>query len=232
MEIDVTFDFRGDAGGGDPDRYSPSLRRCHQLLWSKPLPDGTVFELSDATPGVYLHHRSGLGEFRLASDSVMQTFTRWESMKPITEQVATSMNDDFQRITYTIGGMMVFPGNPIEGRWTINQARGCTRSIADRFDLTLECIRRHYAGETSPLAGPLGRYAAFFALFGDFAGYVEFFLLDDLVSAGTDGVKFFTSFDDFRSPATPADVPTYLEFRRRSIEFVEARNVRIHRLGL
>lgn len=30
--IDITFDFRSDAGGKDPDAYSPTLRRYHQLL--------------------------------------------------------------------------------------------------------------------------------------------------------------------------------------------------------
>jgi hypothetical protein len=27
---------------------------------------------------------------------------------------------------------------------TINQTKGCIRRIADRLDLTLECIRRYY----------------------------------------------------------------------------------------
>jgi hypothetical protein len=61
-EIDTTFDFRTDAGGGDPDRYSPTLRRYHRLLWSKPLPGGEPFDLSDTTDGVYLHHHSHLGD--------------------------------------------------------------------------------------------------------------------------------------------------------------------------
>ena len=55
----------------------------------------------------------------------------------------------FMAISYTIGGMMVFPGNRIEGKWTINQARGCLKTISDRFDLTLECIRRHGGAEQS-----------------------------------------------------------------------------------
>ncbi|WP_113903400.1 DUF6994 family protein [Brevibacterium celere] len=41
------------------------------------------------------------------------------------------------------------------GPWTgstINGARGLHPRIVDRFDLTLECIRRHYRGEPSPLA--------------------------------------------------------------------------------
>jgi integrase len=39
--IDTTFDFRSDTPPGlDPDTYSPTLRRYHRLLWSKPLPSG------------------------------------------------------------------------------------------------------------------------------------------------------------------------------------------------
>jgi hypothetical protein len=52
-------------------------------LWSKPLPSGAAFDLDDATPGVYLHHRSDVGEFFLARDSVIPTFTRWAAMQPI-----------------------------------------------------------------------------------------------------------------------------------------------------
>ena len=60
--IDVTFNVESDAGGGDPDRPSPTLRRYHQLLWSKPLPDGAEFTLDTTTPSSYLHHASAVGE--------------------------------------------------------------------------------------------------------------------------------------------------------------------------
>ncbi len=143
--IDTAFDFRTDSGGKDPDAHSPTLRRYHRLLWSRELPSGVPFELSDSTPGVYLHHRSPLGEFLLSSDSVISTFTHWASMKPITTQFPESENEAFRSIGYTIGGMMIFPGNRVAGKQTINGARGLNRSIADRFDLTLECIRRHPA---------------------------------------------------------------------------------------
>jgi hypothetical protein len=133
-------------------------------------------------------------------------------------------------MAYTIGGMMIFPGNMIDRKWTINQARGVTRSISDRFDLTLECIRRHYSDLESPLAATLARYANFFALFGDFLGYVSFFLLDDLVT-DDHRVDFFMPFDDFRPPSVPRDITTYREYRRRSIEFIEARNLRIKQLA-
>jgi hypothetical protein len=60
--IDVTFDFRSDTSPGkDPDARSPTLPRYHQLLWSKPLPGGAIFDLVDITPRIYLHHRVPFG---------------------------------------------------------------------------------------------------------------------------------------------------------------------------
>ncbi len=230
MVIDIGFDFRTDAGGNDPDSHSPTLRNYHRLLWSKHLPSGEFFDLSNTTRGMYLHHRSALGEFFLSSDSVMQTFLRWPALKPITGQLPESEREAFVTIASTIGGMMVFPGIQVPiGKWTINQARGCTRAISDRFDLTLECIRRHYSDWESPLSSTLSRYSDFFALFDDFRGYVSFFLLDDLVNDDL-SVRFFMPFDDFAPPSVPNDVGAYKEYRRRSIEFIEARNHRIKHL--
>lgn len=231
MIIDVEFDFRTDTPDGmDPDALSPTLRRYHQYLWSKPLPIGGVFNLSVTTPGYYqphyLYHRHPvLGEFSLSSDAVMQTFTG-NTRPAYVEQFPESANEAFKTVAYTIGAMMVFPGNQIDRKMTINQARGCHPRIRDRFDLTVECIRLHYADGGSPLADVLSRYANFFALFEDFRGYVGFFLLDDLITSDGD-VRFFTPFDNFESPAVPNDVGTYVEYRRRSIEFIEARNRRM-----
>jgi hypothetical protein len=228
MEIDTAFDFRSDARGYDHDSHSPTLQRYHKLLWSKPLPSGAFFDLSDATPGV-LHHRSSLGEFVLSSDSVIPTFRGWKRLAQIEEQLPEQEIEAFQTLTYTIGGIVVFPSNQIDHKPTINAARGLIRAIADRFDLTLECIRRHYSNLDSPLGPTLSRYADFFALFGDFCGYVNFFLLEDLVTDDFD-VKFSLRFDDFRSPAVPRDVNAYEEYRRCSIDFIEARNHRIEQL--
>ena len=48
-EIDITFDFRNDTPRGrDPDAFSPTLRRYHKQLWSKSLPGGAPFALSDS----------------------------------------------------------------------------------------------------------------------------------------------------------------------------------------
>jgi hypothetical protein len=232
--IDTTFDFRTDAGGGDPDKTSPTLRRYHRKLWSKPLPNGDRFDLDDTVPGVYLYHRSHAGEFWLASDAVIPTFEGRTALRSIIDQIPADDREAFQAAAYTIGGMLIFPGNQIDRMHSINQARGLARwTIDDRFDLTLECIRRHYLGQTSPLAATLARYADFFALFRDFAGYVDFFLLTDLVRDEDPlAVRFFLPFDDFKRSPLPQTLQEYEEYRGRSLEFVRARNAKIRSLDL
>lgn len=224
-DIDVTFDFRQDTPEGkDPDAYSKTLRRYHKLLWSKRLPCGTFFELNDTVRGHYLYYKSTVGEFSLSSDAVIPTF-KWH--KRIQSLIPHEELNAFNAAGYTIGGMMVFPGKSINKKWTINQARGCTRQIRDRFDLTLECIRRHYSNGTSPLSDVLMRYASFFDLFGDFRGYVEFFLLNDLVSADFSVVKISAPFNDFCGSPIPNDGDEYRSYESDARQFIEARNQRI-----
>ncbi len=228
--IDVTFDFRSDTPPGkDPDARSPTLRRYHQLLWSKPLPSGAPFELDVTTPGWYLHHRSELGQFSLGSDAVIPSFSRapQPALKRIIEQIPEGETKEFNRIGYTIGGMMVFPDYQVDRKMTINAQRGCHPKIKDRFDLTLESIRRHYLHEPSPLSATLARYADFFELFGDFAGYVNFFHLQDLVNEVDLTVKFSLPFEDFTASPLPGTLNAYHAYRQRAIEFIESRNRRI-----
>ena len=228
MGIDIAFDFRLDTPPGkDPDALSPTLRAYHKLLWSKPLPNGVEFTLDDTSPKVYLHHHSDVGEFLLSSDSVIPTFTRVARMKHIVDQIPPDEQKAFMAIAYTIGGMMVFPGNQINRKHTINCARGFHPRIGDRFDLTVECIRRHYCGERSPLTATLARYADFFNLFADFRGYVEFFLLQDMVTEDCAAVRFFAPFEDFTTPAFPGSLGAYLAYRQLTVSFIESRNRRI-----
>jgi hypothetical protein len=225
--IDITFDFRSDTPPGrDPDAYSPTLRRYQQFLWSKPLPSGARLDL-DINTRPYLHHLSELGEFWLSSDAVIPSFSREPRLAHVIAEIPEAEREAFQRIGYTIGGMMVFPANKIDRKMTINAARGCHPKIKDRFDLTVECIRRHYGEEESPLSEVLARYHGFFALFGDFAGYVDFFHLQDLVNQSDLTVRLFTPFEDFAASPLPATVEAYLGYRQRAIEFIEARNRRI-----
>lgn len=226
--IDVSFDFRTDTPPGkDPDTFSVTLGRYHQLLWSKPLPSGEMFHLTASDPPVHLHHRSELGEFWLTSDTVIHTYRSWIALRGITDQLPDTQHEEFLRLAYSIGGMMVWPGNRIDGKMTINGARGFIRRISDRFDLTVECVRRRYLDEWSPLQATFARYHAFFELFGDFRGFVDFFLLQDIVSPDYSAVRFFMPFDDFDPPAVPYDLTSYLTYRTKAVAFIEARNRRI-----
>ncbi len=229
LNIDTTFDFRTDSRGKDPDLHSPTLRRYHQLLWSKPLPDGTIFSLEDLKSKGYLLHRSRHGEFRMSSDTVLRTFSAHRRMQHIISEIPEREIEDILHRGYTIGGMMLFPGTQRDGKQTINQARGINGRIQDRFDLTLECIRRHYEGMSSPLATDLARYGDFFALFNDFRGFVEFFHIDDLVSSDSSEIRFWAPFDDFVSSPLPADVDAYRKYKSRLLDWIDARNARIAR---
>lgn len=227
-QIDIGFDFRRDTPeGGDPDALSPTLRRYHRLLWSKPLPSGRTFALSDTTAGAYLHHRSELGEFFLASDAVIPSFRKERSMADVMAQVPEAEWLHFMSVTYTMGGMMLFPGNRVDRKMTLNGARGFHPRIKDRFDLTIECVRRHYVGQPSPLSAVIERYRYFFDLFGDFVGFITFFLLEDIVAPdGT--VLFFHPFEEFgRASPIPKDAEAYKSYREHALRFVEARNQRI-----
>ena len=232
--INTAFDFREDTPVGlDPDQHSPTLRRYHSALWSRPLPSGEAFELRTDVPGSYLHHRSALGVFSLASDSMVPTYSRWAATSHVIAQIPADEQESFLGLAYTIGGMIVYPANKVDGKLTINGARGFTRSVADRIDLTLECIRRHYGGGTSPLSATLERYAGFFALFGSFEGYVDFFLLQDLVGGGGSTVRFLLPFDDFTVVgAVPTTLDAYVRYRARTVDFLQARNRRIARLAV
>ena len=227
--IDTRFDTRSDAGGRDPDSHSKTLRRYHQLLWSKPLPSGALFDLD-----AQLHHKSALGEYWLSSDSIGHTYSSWLRPARLVEAISQTPQEEvtaFYDLACTVGGYVVFPSQVhVDGKWrmSINQSRGMHPRIRDRFDLTLECIRRHYQGTASPLTGALSWYADFFDLFEDFAGYVDHFLLNDLVDEGHAAVMFYTDFDDFAgSPLPAANADQYRQYMKRSMDFMRARNDRI-----
>ena len=225
IRIDTNFKFYSDANGRDPDCASPTLRKYHKILWSKPLPNGTFFELSDKKSGVYLYHKSDLGEFFLGSDAITHSYGHHKRKKWLTEQIPIEVDELFEAGS-TIGAYTVFPNNRIDGNNTINQARGVNSLIDDRFDLSLECIRRFYIGETSPLYDTLSRYKNFFDLFGDFIGYINFFLLEDLIDENQQ-IKFYLPFDNFKTPPTFFNIDEYLFYKKGVMSFIRSRNKKI-----
>ena len=225
--IDIEFDVFSDTPSGkDPDSYSPTLRSYHRELWSKPLPSGELFALDLDTPRL-LHHHSAMGEFFLSSDAIGHTYKGVKRMAHIVQQLPTNELNHFFSLCSTIGAFIVFPAKRIDGKMTINGARGTNHRIQDRFDLTLECIRRFYAGEESPLSTTFERYSSFFALFENFRGYVEFFLLNDLVCSKFEEVKFWHQFSSFDFSPLPQTLTEYYDFKMNVEKFVTKRNKRI-----
>lgn len=220
-DIDIHFDVQLDSNGKDPDSASKTLKAYHQLLWSKPLPNGETMELeiergflkwkdmwfgSDSITASFLHYRFPLKEY---VEHNIPNFTKFK--------------EEYWHKTYTIGGSTIFP----MVRWSMNQARGCSMKICDRWDLTLECIRRFYAGEPTPLDKALEKSREFFELFVDFKGYVDFFLLQDCVDKYYN-VKFWLNTPLFVSMPMPKDMKEYLMWIDSQLDFVAKRNKRIH----
>jgi hypothetical protein len=227
LPIDISFNFYSDSDGKDPDSYSPTLKKYHKLLWSKPLPSGKIFTLTDTDSSSYLTYSSAQNEISLSSDSISNSYRDKKALSSITSELSKEV-EEFRNIGSTIGGYILFPGKKIDGKMTINGARGFNQKIADRFDLTLECIRLHYLGKTNSLQEVLDQNSSFFKLFESFAGYVDFFLLQDLVSPNYESINFFTPIKQiFESSPLPATQAEYQQYMKRSTSFTAKRNERI-----
>lgn len=227
MKIDINFNFYSDTlKGKDPDSYSPTLRNYHKILWSKILPNGLKFELDDETP-MRLHHKSNLGEFFLSSDSIAHTYSNIQSTAHIIKDIEADEINNFFSLCSTIGGYIIYPSERINNQMTINGSRGVNKKIRDRFDLTLECIRKYYINENNPLTDTLKRYSFFFNLFDNFKGYVDFFLLQDLVTNSYTSIKYLIPFKSFENYPLPNNVDEYILYKKNLTSFVLARGQRI-----
>lgn len=233
--IDVDFNFFSEVREGqDPDSKSPTLKKYHKLLWSKPLPSGQIFELKDEPNELsknYLYHKSELGYFVLGSDAITHSYRNHKKKKHITKQIPNEVNVLFNE-GGNIASYIIFPKNRINNGQTINMARGVNALIDDRFDLTLECIKRFYKNLSSPLYNTLLKYKSFFDLFESFENYVEFFLLQDLINSKKSSIKFYMPFDDFKSQPDFKTVEDYLSYKSKVLEFNKSRKDRIKSLKI
>ena len=155
--FDIAFNYLLDTTppGKDPDSHSPRLKADHQLLWKKELREGQLFELTDSQDAKVRRKNYLIFEqtpdkwFTVGSDAITNSYTRWGKPKALVEAKAELSEEQKRRYLnppYTIGSAMIWPVRGIHLP-TLNTARGLRKSIADRMDLTLECIRRHYAKE-------------------------------------------------------------------------------------
>lgn len=227
--IDTTYNVYDDSYGNDPDTYSPTLNHYHFLLWNKLLPSGKMFMLEKViTSKFHLKYTSDDNQLLLSSDSIIHPFHYWIRMQPIIKQFDERTILNFHNQGATIGGYIIFPCKQIDRKRTMNCARGMHGKIRDRFDLTLECIRLWYLDQDNPLYVVIERYKSFFELFVDFKGYVEFFLLQDLIDEKTQRIKFWLPYEDFHHQiVVPRDKDEYQLYMESVLSFVKLRNQRI-----
>lgn len=158
---------------------------------------------SDSFISIYWHRENMQKIVRDVSSNITKT-SEYIQFKKETEQLddctktIRCYNEDWQQNnpfklfiwrylqkSNTIGGFIVFPRH----KYSINQERGILSKINDRFDLTLECIRRYYIylkntseKNYNPLFNYLDKDKEFFEMFGSFKNYVDFFCLQDWVN--------------------------------------------------
>ncbi|MCO4254453.1 DUF6994 family protein [Pseudarthrobacter cellobiosi] len=244
--VDTSFDYKTDTPSRtkpDADSDSQMLRADHELLWTKELPSGALFapRISSVGPNEYLIFTDVSGARHCyGSDAITSSYTTWvkPNMKPKSKALVDAiagLNEDQKSVyldtPYTIGSAMIWPLRS-KDLPTINTARGLRMSVADRMDLTLECIRRHYTGEPgSPLADVTSAYADFFELFGrrehGFTGFVDFFHLQDLVTPDYKEIRFYLPFDNFERSGIPATTGQYVTYRNATLEFIAGRKRRM-----
>lgn len=239
--FDIAFDYLLDTTppGTDADSNSPRLKADHQLLWTKELCGGQLFELAvSEIPKVrrknyLMFEQTPDKSITFGSDAITNSYTRWVKPKALVEAKAQLNEEQKRRYfdpPYTIGSAMIWPVRGIHLP-TLNTARGMRAKIADRMDLTLECIRRHYAKEPdSPLADVITNYWDFFELFGTFEKFVEFFHFQDLVTP-EGKIAFFLEEDDedkiFTRSGVPVTKDEYIRVREASLKFIALRGNRM-----
>jgi hypothetical protein len=238
LMIELDRDYWADTPKDkDPDSYSESLNKHHQTVWTKPLPNGKIFELtSEKARGYKLIYKPGKGDpLYLSSDGLGHSLFDVKNVsyadhfphESIRKQ-CREVIEDFWRQQVGIAWYIIFPAFMRRGH-TINQARGVNPKIYDRFDLTLECIRRYYQRDKgqNPLREALNRYKDFFDLFVDFDGYVTFFCLQDLLKKKQGSIDFWLPFDDFERSPLPQSPEEYRRYKEKVCLIFAARRERI-----
>jgi hypothetical protein len=221
--IDTNFDFSNDTKYGDPDKDSRKLYEYHKLLWTKELPSGKKLDLEIICKYGQLLLKNNLYD-DFSSDRMFphlvgkynNRFGGWLTDIEVIE---------LKYKVRTIGGHIIFPAHENKGH-TINQDRGTITKIADRFDLTLECIRLFYLNIQNPLSEVFSRYKDFFDLFIDFKGYVNFFLLEDFIGEN-DNINFVLPFNNFKRSPLPESIEEYRLYKNNIVVLINKRNERI-----
>lgn len=132
----------------------------------------------------------------------------------------------------TIGGFILFPRKPM----SINGKRGLNSQIGDRFDLTLECIRRYYTKSSldNPLYDVLWQNKEFFDMFKSFENYAKFFCLDESWIKDGHVLNLMDNKEldtyDFTKKPLPTNSTEWWRFYGNIMDRLDARNEQIKKL--
>lgn len=165
--------------------------RCHCQIRTT---DKQIILGSDSIMSIYWHRKYG------NTPQIMEEISKDEKLESEINELKKRLNlknekdvdrcfnDNFSlyqkflwyylQYTNTIGGFILFPRHDC----SINQLRGMSDGIQDRFDLTLECIRRMYESGfptgNNPLFDMSKKDKEYFEMFGSFENYARFFCLN------------------------------------------------------
>lgn len=223
------------------------------LYGNKTLPNNKKFTLEYKHIKGYNNINLCGNDIRYGSDSIINIYWYWTRPAIIKNLIdyevknfvkyKTGLNfydfiQKYIKTAYTIGGHMIFPKLP--SKYSINVKR-CFNNylIRDRFDLTLECIRRYYIylSDGTKLKNPLFDIFEFetnkkyFKMFSDFKGYVDFFFLNSLVDKNYNFVKLFIdNSDNFNNDALPKNKEEWWTLYEKQQIFLMQRNNDINNL--
>lgn len=239
LNIDTDFNFTSDCkywesynkghSDTDPDTYSPRLRLYQQILYSRKTPSGKTLNLTQGKDKKYDYLI--YDNIRFGSDNIINMCERYDlswSREANIDNYDEKIKNYILK-SYTLGGEIIFPKH----KNSLNVMRGRNHKIKDRFDLTLECIRRFYEDNTSPLYNILKTDEQFFKLFGKghegFKAYVDFFFLNDLVKDDYTKIKLFfgDEKDVFIRNPLPQNKTEWDQLLKNQMIFLEKRNQRI-----
>lgn len=212
----------------DPDSESKILQQAHEKAWSKTLPgsqERMLLKRKKESNGYVLEWNG----HRYGSDIIVTSFIVYVGCDDWQEKNQNMFKHEIENVKEfyrNIGSFTIFPKH----KDSINCVRGRYNSkIYDRIDLTLDCIRKCYNHQDNPLYTVFVKDKEFFDLFKNFAGYVDFFCFQDLVSDGhvRDLMRGgFVDEESFASPL-PKNVDEYEQWMKNQLQFVQARTEKI-----
>ena len=222
----------------------PSVNICEQSIWLK-LNNENITLKSDSFVSIGWHYKKLQDVINKAKEKLDEESIDKE-IKLISPELKERRQYDesfslwkkfiwlYLQKSNTIGGFIVFPSHVN----SINQMRGTKAEISDRFDLTLECIRRAYKqnefirNSNNPLFGINDQDKEFFNMFGSFENYIDFFFLQDWVDDNYKVKNLLNNepLDDYsfsESNPLPTETDEWWTFYKNLMDRLDKRNTRI-----